>query len=142
MSEPYAGWAIVEIMGHQTFAGLVKPEAMYGAEMLRVDVPEIAAVTRAENRLTYGGVNAVEVEYPGMSAYTKFFGGPSIYCLTPCTEEVARRAVESMRKTPVSAVYMPELNAEARVVRPLLASGISGEDDEEDENRTDAGERW
>jgi len=133
MSEAYEGWAIVEIMGHQSFAGLVRPEVQYGVEMLRVDVPEIPQSIKTErrNRSPYGfRMEDCEVEYPAMAAYTKWFGGASIYCLTPCTEEVARRAVESMRKAPVSAVYMPELEAEPKILTPMISAGDSDEPEE------------
>jgi hypothetical protein len=143
MSEPYAGWAIVEIMGHQSYAGEVRPEAMYGAEMLRIDVPELPAFTKSEFRYRYSArQEEVEIEYPAVPAFTKFFGGNSIYSLTPCSEDIGRAAATSMRKQPVTVVSLPELDSSPRVVQPLLASALSGEDDQEDENRTDAGERW
>ena len=34
-------WAIVEVMGHNRFAGFVQQVPMGGAAMIRVDVPEI-----------------------------------------------------------------------------------------------------
>jgi hypothetical protein len=33
-------WAIVEVMGHQTFAGFVQEQVIAGTAMLRIDVPE------------------------------------------------------------------------------------------------------
>jgi hypothetical protein len=132
MSEPYAGWAIVEIMGHQSYAGEVRPEAQYGAEMLRVDVPELPGFTKTESRYRYGDrPEEVEIEYPPVPGFTKFFGGSSIYCLTPCSEEVARAAASSMRKQPVTVVSLPEMDTSPRVLLPLLASGISDDPDSE-----------
>lgn len=61
----YAGWAIVELMGHRRIAGEVATVAQFGVEMLRVDIP---------------------TEPP----MTQFYGGSAIYCLTPCSEAVAR----------------------------------------------------
>jgi len=67
----YEGWAIVEIMGHRRLAGHVSEATIAGAPMLRIDVPgkEEGAPPKA----------------------TQFYGGASIFCLTPTTEELARR---------------------------------------------------
>ncbi len=36
-------WAVVEVMGHNTYAGRVTEQAIGGASFIRVDVPEIPA---------------------------------------------------------------------------------------------------
>jgi hypothetical protein len=123
----YEGWAIVEILGHQTFAGQVRPEPLFGTEMLRIDVPEIAERSATERRYGPGGYGAYEVRYPAIPGFTKFFGGASLYCLTPCTEEVARAAVIKLAKKPISAVYLPELEPEEKVLQKLLPSGVEDE---------------
>ena len=63
-SERFEEWAIVEVMGHRRFAGLVTEQAIGGASFVRIDIPEAR----------------------DLPAFTKLFGGSSIYCITPCTE--------------------------------------------------------
>lgn len=68
LPEPaYEGWAIVELMGHRQVAGRVSEVQIAGATLLRVDVPG-----RDE------------------TVVSQFYGGASIYCLTPCDEAAAR----------------------------------------------------
>jgi hypothetical protein len=69
----FATWAVVEVMGHRSYGGFVTEQQVAGAAFVRVDVPEVT---------TQRGV--------AMQAYTKLFGAASIYCISPCTEELAR----------------------------------------------------
>ena len=82
----YEGWAIVELMGHNTIAGYVSEQAQYGVAMLRVDVP--------------GNESQAE--------FTKFFGGTAIYGITPTTEEIARHAASRLAVRPVSHWTVPD----------------------------------
>jgi hypothetical protein len=75
----FESWALVELMGHQRIVGKVKEETHFGAPLLRIDVP------------------ATE----GEDAYTKFYGGGAIYCITPITEAVAVRMLLNVRPQPV-----------------------------------------
>jgi hypothetical protein len=63
-----SGWFILEALGHRRFGGLVQEVTLAGFGMLRLDV--------------YQGEQVV---------LTQFYPPSSIYCLTPCTEEMARR---------------------------------------------------
>ena len=65
----YEGWAVVELMGHRKIAGYVSEAPQYGTAMLRVDC----------------------VTTEGEPVATQFYGGASIYALTPTTEEIVRR---------------------------------------------------
>jgi hypothetical protein len=65
-------WAIVEVMGHNEYAGFVSSESIAGAEMLRVDVPETSK----------------------HAAFTKYLSTNAIYGISPCTEETARARAE------------------------------------------------
>lgn len=85
----YEGWAILELMGHRRLAGYVSEAAQYGTAMIRIDVPADAGQTLA----------------------SQFYGGSSIYCLTPTTEDIARRVAASNRPAPVHAWEMPSLPA-------------------------------
>lgn len=64
-------WAVLEIMGHRRIAGRVTEETIAGAVMLRVDIP---------------GPKAGD---PPKA--TQYYGGASLFCMTPTTEELARR---------------------------------------------------
>jgi ABC-type Zn uptake system ZnuABC Zn-binding protein ZnuA len=84
-TRPYEGWAIVELMGHRRLAGLVSQAEQYGVAMLRLDVP------------------ATE----GAQAATQFYGGSSIYCITPVSEDLARRVAERTAPAPVHTWELP-----------------------------------
>jgi hypothetical protein len=81
----YEGWAILELMGHRRLGGQVKQVEQYGAAMVRIDVP------------------AVEDH----AAFTQFYGGGSIYSVTPTTEEIAHYVANLVRAAPVSRFEMP-----------------------------------
>jgi hypothetical protein len=87
----FSGWAIVEIMGHQKYAGFVSSQALAGSSLVRVDVPET----------------------DGHAAFSKMFGGSSIYCLTPVDELVAKSMAKSLRKAPVDIYEFPREVVEA-----------------------------
>jgi hypothetical protein len=73
MADPFTGWAIVELLGRRRIAGYVTADApLLQATRLQVDI------------------------YPGddtTSAATQFTSYP-VYCLTPCTEALARQVGE------------------------------------------------
>lgn len=66
MEEAYEGWALVEQMGFRKTVGKVRQVEMFGTKLLRLDVP-----------------------VPGTEEWTtRFCGGPSLYQVTPLTEQV------------------------------------------------------
>jgi hypothetical protein len=85
-------WAILEVMGHRTYAGRVTEQVIAGAALLRIDVPETTAID--------GGLPT--------PAFTKMVGIGSVYCLTPCAEDVARKAARQLERgrDPIP-VYIP-----------------------------------
>lgn len=85
-TEKFDQWAIIEIFGHTQIAGRVTEASIGGCSFLRVDVPEVN----------------------GRPAFTKYYGNGAIYSMTPCSEEIARAAVEEIRPAPIT-VYMPRL---------------------------------
>jgi hypothetical protein len=82
--EAFSGWAVVEIMGRQTYAGFCSEQSVAGSVMLRVDVPE----------------QQESVRCPHIDAYTKLFGASSIYSVTPCSEEIVRRVLAQDGRPP------------------------------------------
>ena len=122
----FDGWAVVEQMGHNQYAGKVSEFQLGGASLIRIEVPEIPERKRMRTTHDYRTGECINQEetVPGRQAFTKFIGPASVFAITPCTEEVARKAAEGMRADPITCVAMPE-------TRALIASAES-EDDEED----------
>lgn len=87
-------WAVVEIMGHKRFAGLVTEQAVGGASFLRIDVPQLTLPTGET-----------------LAGFTKLFGASSIYCISPCTEGTARAFAQSIRAEGFSRFEAPRLPA-------------------------------
>jgi hypothetical protein len=107
----FEGWAIVEILGHQRYAGYVTTEAYGQAVMFRIDVPALEARERQTKQPGYidgqyvpAGATVQEGPMPG---YTKLVGAGSIYCITPSTKEAALHAVESLQARPLMLVKLP-----------------------------------
>lgn len=71
-------WAVVELMGHVKIAGLVTEEERFGTKMGRIDIP-----------MKEGGLT------------TQYFGGSSVYRMTPTTEEVARAIATNHQPAPI-----------------------------------------
>jgi hypothetical protein len=80
-------WAIVEIMGHRRLAGWLTEQQIAGTGFLRLDVP------------------ALDPE-AGFDA-TQLYNPSSIYAITPCTEDTARRAATIGRVAPVQQWELP-----------------------------------
>ena len=84
MDEPkaeaeFAGWAILEILGHRKLAGYVRPATFAGAGVIRIDVP---------------GADG--------NVATQLYAPSALYCLTPVTEELARRVARAHEPEPVT----------------------------------------
>jgi hypothetical protein len=96
---------VVEIMGHLTIAGEISEQSIAGVNMLRIYVPAAG----------------------DLDGYTKFFGGSSIYAITPTDEDTARAAAAGLRKRPIEVwkLNLPQLSAINRF----------GQEDEENEGR-------
>lgn len=86
-------WGICEVMGHKKFAGRITEQLLAGAALVRVDVP---AVTTSRGK--------------DVPEYSKLVGVGSIYCITPTTEEVARKAAAVLAAYDADPlpVYIPE----------------------------------
>lgn len=97
-NELFKSWAILELMGHRRLAGLVSEEVRFGTTFLRIDIPN------------------------GKDFVTQYYGGNSIYCLTPTTEETARMVARNCQPEPV---FKYEINIGGQL--PYMA----GEDDQD-----------
>lgn len=102
--EPFEGWAIVELMGHRRLAGQISEQEVAGTAFLRLDVPAAAG-----------------------DGVTQFYSTSAIYCITPTTEEIARKIGARSVPAPVSRFELEPLKPVD--MGPLL----TGEDEEEDD---------
>jgi hypothetical protein len=111
----FESWAIVELMGHVRMAGRVTEEELFGSKLGRVDCP-----------MPDGGYSTV------------YFGGGSVYRLSPCTEAVARAVAQVSRPEPVHRwelpVPEPEPRAEKIIPSPIRQALDDDEDDDEDDD--------
>lgn len=87
MEIKFEQWALVEIMGHVRIAGLCTEQSIAGENMLRVDVPET----------------------PTKPAFTKFFGGSSIFAINPVSEEIGRALANNLDMAPIQVYDIREL---------------------------------
>lgn len=89
--DTFAGWAILELMGHRRLGGYVTEATLAGAGFLRIDVPGQGEATVA----------------------TQYYRPDSVYALTPATEEAARAVAQMAQPAPVQRWELPALNAPA-----------------------------
>ena len=76
-------WVILELMGHVRLAGRVTEEEHFGAKLGRIEIPN------EDGTFT-----------------TQWFGGGSVYRITPTTEEIARAVAYKNKPAPVSVWEM------------------------------------
>ncbi len=87
--ERFEGWAILELMGHRRLGGMVREVELFGSKMCRIDVPD--------------------TKDPEKTYVTQYYGGGSIYCLTPCTQEIAAEVAKLSQPEPVQQWEIPRL---------------------------------
>jgi hypothetical protein len=112
-------WAIVEVMGHRQFAGFVSEQAIGGASLLRIDVPE---------------VRQGDEVYP---AFTKLLGVASIYAISICTEETARAFVARAKMRSFAEYEAPRLSAPVATAAPVYCPEDYEDYDEDEDNEGD-----
>ncbi|MFZ2804660.1 MAG: acetyltransferase [Patescibacteria group bacterium] len=78
----FEGWALLELMGHRKLAGYVKPATIAGSGVIRIDVPSDPVATQ-------------------------FYSPAALYCLTPITEDLARKLAHRYEPSPVSHWELP-----------------------------------
>lgn len=103
-------WAILELMGHVRLAGRVTEEEMFGAKIGRIEIPH------------------------GEDFITQYFGGGSIYRLTPTTEEIARRVASHNTPEPVHPWEMKALPAPVGIPGPFKGESDDPEDEYYDDD--------
>lgn len=108
----FEGWAIIEMMGHRREIGFVTTETFGAGCLFRVDTPELPEreyeLTRPEwVGQDYAPIGA-KVKRPATPARSCLVGPPAIYAINPCTEEAARKAIESTHARPLILLSLPE----------------------------------
>ena len=101
-------WAIVEIMGHQKFAGRVSEQIVAGAALLRIDIPAVGEQV----------------------AFTKLFGMSSVYAITPTTELIATSVASKLRQVPIGIYDLPE-SMQAKLRAPTAVEYVDHRDYED-----------
>ena len=82
VDDKFAGWVILELMGHRRLTGYLTEQEIAGRPFLRIDVP---------------------ADPPA----TQFYGAEAVYCITPTTEEMARAAAKLGRVAPIQRWELP-----------------------------------
>lgn len=107
----FAGWARVEVMGHQTHIGYVKTEAYGTAVLFRVDTPELPDREYVLTEPEWGERAMIpagsKVQRSGSPGGTALIGSGSIYRIIPCTEEAARLAIEQSTRRALKVIELP-----------------------------------
>ncbi|MGH3693253.1 MAG: hypothetical protein ACRDRX_04505 [Pseudonocardiaceae bacterium] len=119
----FEGWTILEVMGHRRLAGYLCEQQIGGASFLRLDIPGNETCTRCSGACGLQGVDLdgrpTHTEEPctecnGFGTQlkaTQFYSASAVYCITPTTEEVARRIAARTQVTPVQRWELPALSA-------------------------------
>lgn len=119
----FASWAIVEVMGYRKYAGYVTEQSIAGAGLIRVGVPATPADVKWGNAA------------PATKSYTKLVGVGSVYAITPCTEDVARRAAREIERgndpIPVDLPKLLPAPSTEAVVEHVQIEMLDDEDDDD-----------
>lgn len=132
----FEGWAVLEIFGHQRYAGYVTTEAFGQAVLFRVDVPPLDERERTAKHYEYDDQGqsippGSTVKEAAVQGYTKYFGPGAIYAMTPCTQDAAQKAVAGLQQRKVSVI---KLAAERALPAPI---DVEPDDDDGDDDFDD-----
>ncbi len=108
----FSGWAKVELMGRNVLVGYVTTKYFGQAALLQVDVPGIEAHEETLEAPEYvDGTWCPEgsvVMRPEIPSQSPMVNPASIYRLTACTEEVAKRELNERRPRAIAVVKLPD----------------------------------
>lgn len=80
----FESWAVVQVFGHESYAGHVSEFNMGGASYLRIEVPE---------------VQNMQVTLP---SFVKLVNHNSVFDITPVSEEYAKEMAAQLSKHPIT----------------------------------------
>ncbi len=146
----FEGWAVVEVMGHQSHVGYVRTEAYGAAVLFRVDVPALPEREYALEKPAYVGSSwtpaGALVKRDAVPGHSVLIGSGSIYRVTPCDEAAAMRAIERTRPElklvslpEAKALPAPEVEPETGDADPEDDEGDPGPDEDEEEDEDEGG---
>lgn len=95
-SQPFEGWAIVELMGHRRLAGFVTEQTLAGVGFLRLDI--VGKQTKVDE--DDGPDVALHGGFEG--GVTQFYSPSAVYCITPTTQDIAVTLGRRSAPAPVS----------------------------------------
>jgi len=113
----FTGWAMLELFGHQREAGYVTTQYFGNAAMFQLDVPELpereytlvdpgyVSDEAGHERWAPEGSKVKREREPGR---TRLINPSAIYALNPCTEEAARKAIESITRRGIKLISLPD----------------------------------
>lgn len=111
-NESFSGWAKVELMGRNVLVGYVTTKYFGQAALLQVDVPGVDAHDETLEHPEYVDETwcpaGTIVKRPEIPSASPMINPSSIYRLTPCTEEVAKRELNERRPRAIAVVKLPE----------------------------------
>lgn len=96
-NETFDQWCILEIMGHRKIGCRVTETTIAGTGMLRVEIPD------------------------GDKMVTQFYRPESVYCITPTTEDLARKFASRHFAAPISRYELPSETPESETKAPAAA---------------------
>ena len=96
--DAFEGWAILELMGHRRLAGRLSESTIGGGAFVRIDVPG-----------------------DGADVATQFYSPAAVYCITPTTEDVARKIAARSKPEPATRWEL----------EPARSSPVIDQDDDE-----------
>lgn len=80
-----SSWALVELFGHQQIVGYVSQQNFGTGVLMRVDVPDLLKDSKKVR-----------------DGFTRYFGLPAIYSITPCSEDIVRSMLPNIDGTPAA----------------------------------------
>ncbi|MVT11350.1 hypothetical protein [Chitinophaga tropicalis] len=118
-TEKFEQWCIIELMGHQKIAGKCTEQNIAGANMLRVDVPEIKLVDACSGN-------------PGgryLPGFTRFYASSAVYCIHPVDEGTATAMAGRLQQQPITIWDIQEILK----TQPKQLVQAHGEEDDDDD---------
>lgn len=132
----FEGWAIVEMMGHQTEIGFVTTQAFGQAVMFRIDTPGLperefvlnapAWVDVGEDGRSWVNEGA-KIKRAASPARSRLVSPGALYAINPCTEEAARTAIEKSVARPLVLIEAPP-RSHAAIAAPAECEDDLGTD--------------
>jgi len=110
--DTFEAWAVVELFGHRQLIGKVQEAQIGGATFIRVDV--------------------LDPNKPGFVT-SQMYSPQAIYCITPVSEEVARKKKGINIQSPLHQLVLPSALIDPERMAPGVRMLRDEEQQEEDE---------